>query len=166
MQSDDQNLRDQLREQWMKFHGVAPSKRAVGYMHLLGSREVYRRRLWEDHEAMFVKDGKPYLYVSQPYGLFPDEARALARDCKLVGLKFRVSRFGWHAPGRVLLIEVYNPKLCRPRVLRGQRLIGFDGRWISGLHDGSEDASPKVWLSDDDANSNPPTLAAQPGVIL
>lgn len=67
--------------------------------------EVAERGFWEDHVTLWLKDGKPFMVVSQPYHLTPE---ALAELGELTQ-EFDVSVDGagsWHYPGHTILVEI------------------------------------------------------------
>ncbi|MBI4377375.1 MAG: hypothetical protein HY549_13125 [Elusimicrobia bacterium] len=60
-----------------------------------------------DHDTLWLKDGKPALYLMQPYGLAWDDMKALVAFCARRGLKASVDAWpSFHFPGWVLSIEI------------------------------------------------------------
>lgn len=61
-----------------------------------------------DHEHLYNKNGKPYLYLSQPYehALLWENLVRLVDFCKEHGLKADVSVRSWYYPGATSLIEI------------------------------------------------------------
>lgn len=66
----------------------------------------------EDHSTLFLKDGKPYSFITQPYALNLPSMRQLANYCEENDLDVFVNSFqSWHFPGSSLMIEIKkNPK--------------------------------------------------------
>lgn len=57
-----------------------------------------------DHTSLWMKDGKPHIYVTQPYDLSLKRLDEMFRVCRRLGLTLRVdSAIAWHAPGAVLV---------------------------------------------------------------
>jgi len=64
-----------------------------------------------DHISFWLKDGKPYLYVSQPYDLSLEDMRKLVPFCDEHDLDLTVTASNsWHSPGHTLLIVVSRRK--------------------------------------------------------
>lgn len=60
-----------------------------------------------DHPALLLKDGKPSLFVFQPYGLHGATLVELVAFCQRWGLHCSVdARFSWHFPGVTLLVSL------------------------------------------------------------
>lgn len=78
---------------------------------LLGKRSDPYRRFgapWADHSSMWNKDGKPYAFITQPYGLTTDGVLHLA---KYIESDFDVrvdAGLSWHYPGSTLVIRIQN----------------------------------------------------------
>lgn len=60
----------------------------------------------DDHASLWTKDGKPYVYVSQPYSY---NEEALKAWCEQYGLRYVVygKDKSWWNPGETYLIEIY-----------------------------------------------------------
>lgn len=57
-----------------------------------------------DHTSMWMKDGKPHVYVTQPYDLTLEALDDMFRVCRRLGLTLRVdSAIAWHNPAAVLI---------------------------------------------------------------
>lgn len=57
-----------------------------------------------DHTSVWNRDGKPYIYVTQPYHLPDDVLVAMLKVCDRLGLRLRVdSAPAWHDPGAILV---------------------------------------------------------------
>ena len=96
--------------QWAQKHGLTRSKghvcltrlvwhckRSHGCAQLAGS----------DHASLWLKDGKPHVYVSQPYGLSLETLLEMVSQCQELGLEIHIGTWpAWHFPGTVLMVEV------------------------------------------------------------
>jgi len=59
----------------------------------------------DDHCSLWYKDGKPYCWVSQPYGLRPNDLLRMMAHANLYGLDFTIGSWpAWYYPGRVLFV--------------------------------------------------------------
>lgn len=58
-----------------------------------------------DHPSIWNLDGKPEIFVFQPYGLDPDEVRELVKWCEGRGLECEIEACAWHNP-HALLVQV------------------------------------------------------------
>ncbi len=66
----------------------------------------------DDHSSMWLKNGKAYSYVSQPYGLCLEDTKKLINFCDEHTLDLSIKAWpSWHFPGRVLTIEVTKQKV-------------------------------------------------------
>jgi len=60
-----------------------------------------------DHSVLFVKDGRPYSYVYQPYHFRTEDIIALAEFCQRTGLQAEFDIFAdWHYPANILSIVI------------------------------------------------------------
>ena len=58
-----------------------------------------------DHVSLWMKDGKPFCLVSQPYGLSMLQIEEIGEFCHKHGLVFKIDSWpGWHFPHAVLFI--------------------------------------------------------------
>jgi hypothetical protein len=58
-----------------------------------------------DHPSLWNKDGKPYCFVSQPYGLSHRTLREILAYCEANGFEVEIdAQPSWHFPGRVLTV--------------------------------------------------------------
>jgi hypothetical protein len=71
------------------------------------SQGTYPDRLpGDDHVSLWLRERKPEVYVSQPYGLTSDVAAEMLRAAEFYGLKFTISTWpAWWNPGAVLFVE-------------------------------------------------------------
>jgi len=106
---------EQCKKQYISKHGLKPSGGHPCVSRLIGRRcsalpgggsSPCRIPGW-DHMSLWLKDGKPEVYVSQPYNLSLNEMRELVRFCDEYGLTTSVGMWpAWHFPGGVLMVEV------------------------------------------------------------
>lgn len=62
---------------------------------------------WMDHPSLFLKDGKPYSFIGQPYGISGEEMREIVTLCDEHNLQAWVDAgWSWWFPGETLLIEL------------------------------------------------------------
>lgn len=75
---------------------------------LLGKQTYHNVfRPWMDHPSLWLKDGKPFTFVCQPYRLSLDDIREIVRYCDAHDLDLDIcSGWSWHYPGRTLFIEL------------------------------------------------------------
>lgn len=60
---------------------------------------------YTDHPSLWLKDGKPFCLVSQPYGLSMLQIEEIGEFCHKHGLEFEINSWpGWHFPHAVLFI--------------------------------------------------------------
>ena len=107
--------RDRLKQDWAAQLGVRQSRsdwaKANPLEWLFGKRPPsfdpnYWRPWWMDHGTCWVREGKPFCVLGQPYHL-TDEADDLFEECRRLGLVCVVaSSPSWHYPGGVLSVIV------------------------------------------------------------
>jgi hypothetical protein len=62
-----------------------------------------------DHDRLFVRAGKPVLFLSQPYGIALQELRKLVQLCDRCSLNLQIDTWpAPHFPGRVLSVQVWD----------------------------------------------------------
>jgi hypothetical protein len=60
-----------------------------------------------DHSSLWNRDGKPVVFVTQPYSLGVDTMRELVAFCDRWGLDACVSAWpSWHYPAAVVTVEI------------------------------------------------------------
>lgn len=60
-----------------------------------------------DHSVLWLKDGKPARFTTQPYGLSWETLRELVRYCEDRGLEAHIdARMAWHFPTQTILVEI------------------------------------------------------------
>lgn len=93
---------------YRKRYGLKRSPGRNVFERLIGKHtytNVFRR--WMDHSSLWLKDGRPYLFVGQPYGLTLRDLREIAALCDEHGLTAEVDAgLSWWYPGRTLLVEM------------------------------------------------------------
>lgn len=62
-----------------------------------------------DHPEVLLRDGKPSVFVSQPYGLGHDELKALLAWADERKMEVHVDACGWYFFGRALRVEIGGP---------------------------------------------------------
>jgi len=98
-------------QDFVKRHGVKESSRNCIHM-LWGKRcNCFAcKPPAADHCDLFNKNGKPYIFVSQPYSFNMRDMRATVAFCEKFGLTFEIDeRAIWHNPGSIIGI-VYKKK--------------------------------------------------------
>lgn len=107
-----------LRDAWIARHRVTASRSEETCWCLLGGPKCPDpMRIgnhdhgtgWQDHGELWVRDGRPVVYVSQPYGIRAEGVQHLAALRAERGFDIRVDTDSWHFPGSTLLIEVWAP---------------------------------------------------------
>lgn len=74
-------------------------------MKLPGVEEL-RRAPGSDHTRLFLKDKRPHIFTSEPYGLGWDDLKEIVAYCKEHGLEASVDAWdSWHFPGCTLLLQ-------------------------------------------------------------
>jgi len=58
--------------------------------------ELYLWRKWKDHGRIYLRNGKPAVYVSHPYELSQEEFAELVTFCKDHELKWYISGDSWY----------------------------------------------------------------------
>jgi hypothetical protein len=118
----NETYRDQYREIWRNKNGglerVESGRTCIHRLtrtkpHCCGHDDDCRPP-GDDHHSIWSWQGKPVLYVYQPYGLSGEKTAALVRYCEKMGLAFRINALlAWHNPGDVLLIELWRKDFDR-----------------------------------------------------
>lgn len=61
-----------------------------------------------DHPSLWLRHGKPVVFVSQPYDLDGDTLRELLAFCDARSLHLHLSSSrSWHYPGKTLLVAIF-----------------------------------------------------------
>lgn len=107
-----QAVYDETMAAYIKRHDLKPTtgRQCVcrliskdGRCHCGGSMIVPGR----DHSSLWLKDGKPFVYVTQPYFMNHKTIKQLLDFCEANGLTLSISAdHGWHFPGATLFIEI------------------------------------------------------------
>ena len=114
MSANNENENQLKKEQWAKKHGLKESKatphfclcRLLGKQcREFGSTACVNAPPGSDHASLWLRDGKPAVFVYQPYGL--TEVAELGEFCLARGLTCTIATWpAWHNPGSVLHIEI------------------------------------------------------------
>jgi hypothetical protein len=101
----------ELKEAWAKGLGLKQSSGRVCIHRLIGKRcSFYENQPClpprTDHPSLWLKDGKPFCLVSQPYGpLVMSDVEAIEKFCHRHGLEFEINSWpGWYFPHAVLFM--------------------------------------------------------------
>lgn len=100
---------DEHREDFAKSRGLKQSDGRLCVQRLIGKQCNFQDCAPPagDHDTLWLKDGKPALYLMQPYGLAWEDMKALVTFCGRRGLKASVDAWpSFHFPSWVLSIEI------------------------------------------------------------
>ena len=116
-----------LMVEWAKSRGLTLNRKPISWRGLFdgrtkagGAARVQRPPVFgsvnpypwdlfpgEDHACMFDKDGKPAIFVFQPYHLDLEQLRGIVNTCDAYNLDVSIStQPAWHYPGHVLFVEI------------------------------------------------------------
>jgi hypothetical protein len=107
-------LRERLQDQWAARAGVKPAGGRRAWRRLLGLRDIGDHRHpkviehlpGDDHCTLWLRDGKPAVWVSQPYPLGSSTIAQMTYVAEQYGLAFEISTWpAWHNPASVLFVE-------------------------------------------------------------
>lgn len=76
------------------------------YQYRGGRTDVPCRLPGSDHYNLWLREGKPFLYTSEPYGLLMEDVEEMLAVCKAHGLTFDISAGSFYFPGATLLVKV------------------------------------------------------------
>lgn len=114
---------DHRRERWAKVHGLRQSGGYQLIRRLAGASGCERcaggdcRPPGADHDSLWNKDGKPAVFVTQPYRLSWDSMVRMVDYCRQHALEADISADrSWHFPGWTVAVEYRRAK----RALRGE----------------------------------------------
>ena len=85
--------------------GYEKTKGSQHYSRLLGKRPGYvEPKPFEDHVDLYIRDGKPALWMAQPYQVLSEDIRELARLTD----NYEISIVGgsWYYPANTVMIEM------------------------------------------------------------
>lgn len=105
----DEKRDAELRRAWMKREGVTQAESHACLLRLteLGCSRTAHACVYlpgSDHTTMWLKAGKPHIYVTQPYNLGQERLDEMFRVCRRHGLTLRVdSAPAWHNEMAVLI---------------------------------------------------------------
>lgn len=100
----------EYRDMWAKQYGL---KQSGGHACLTRLRRRCNgwngcvKLIGSDHTSLWLKNGEPYVYVTQPYDLSHEDLVGMVTQCQELDLELRINAWpAWHFPGRVLMVEV------------------------------------------------------------
>ena len=103
-------VRDHSKAVYLRTRGLKPTSGRVDLCRLTGKRARADNGYymgWIDHPSLWIKDGKPEVFISQPYQLSLEDMRELIATCDAFGLEAMVDTWpSWHFPTGVLTIKV------------------------------------------------------------
>lgn len=67
----------------------------------------------DDHATLWTRNGRPFSYTFEPYGLSFADLAALVRFCDTYGLQARIDTESWYYPGTTLLVEIRTPEMWK-----------------------------------------------------
>jgi hypothetical protein len=91
-----------------------PSKKTPAFAGYILGVDPYKLKEFEetnyrppasDHDSLFDRDGKPAVFVTQPYSLGLEDLKDIVKYCEKYGLKVSISGLSWHFPGDTILIQ-------------------------------------------------------------
>jgi hypothetical protein len=104
------------KERWAEIYGLKESGGRLCVQRLLGKNCIrYNMRdsfcdcqpPGADHASLWLKHGKPHVYVMQPYPMQQESWERLFAFCKKYGLQADIDTWpAWHFPGRVHHINI------------------------------------------------------------
>jgi len=100
--------RDYREQLYIERRGVTLSSGWHFLERLTGRRAVRdpMRFAWLDHTSLWIKAGKPFSFVSQPYGLSLQDLREIVAYCEEHNLDVSVDAgTSWHYPGATVAVE-------------------------------------------------------------
>lgn len=59
-----------------------------------------------DHDGLWIRDGRPWAWTTQPYDLDHESLRGMLAFCDAHGLEMTVSGSSWHFLGRTVLVVI------------------------------------------------------------
>lgn len=97
------------KEHYIKSRSVKPTMGNPFIERLAGARAVPNpvRFGWMDHPSLWVRGGKPFSFVSQPYGLSLEDLKQIVAYCEEHNLNALVDAgMSWHCPGSTVAVEL------------------------------------------------------------
>jgi hypothetical protein len=119
----------ELQAEWANEHGGLKEAKTNCPSRLFGKRctcnlrcpgcnrlqRLLHNHPYYDHPSLWLKDGKPYVFVLQPYEWEQEAEDALAKWCEENDLTYKVrpKSDGWWVKNGTYLIEVYAGKAAK-----------------------------------------------------
>lgn len=108
-------IRESLKRKWANKNELRLARGRAGWWRLLGLRSCFDSR-WrpivlenlpgDDHCSLWLRNGEPAVWVSQPYPLSSSKIGQMTYVAEQYGLSFEISTWpAWHYPGSVLFVE-------------------------------------------------------------
>lgn len=100
---------DLFEKKLIEARGYELSKGVHSVWQLLGQRNLTGREQpfpGEDHSAVYTKNGKPEMFITQPYDLCWEEIAAAVDFCREHGLRMNIKALSWHYPCGTVLVQV------------------------------------------------------------
>lgn len=60
-----------------------------------------------DHFSLYNRKGKPFVYISQPYGVGTKQLKSIIELCENHDLDVRIDGYSWHYPDSTVLVEIH-----------------------------------------------------------
>lgn len=99
---------------WLKRWGLKETTKHVCLHRLSGKKhqnflecDYHGQDMGLDHQRMFIRDGKPAVFVSEPYQMTHEQTQALMDYAKKYDLYVSISPGSWHNEGQCLHIEIW-----------------------------------------------------------
>jgi hypothetical protein len=107
------SIAQHIEERFAEAFQLKKSSGSLCVQRLLGKR-CGKGKIWAncecfppgtDHASLWLKDGKPALFVSQPYGITANTMQDMQKFAKENGLEFDVgAEMSWWFPSRTVLV--------------------------------------------------------------
>jgi len=103
-------VHDELEELYKKRNGVKKTRGSICHLRLLGKHCKISHMLCklpaEDHPNLWIKDGQPYSFTFEPYGISHENLVNLTNYCEENNLKITITNDSFHFPSATLLVEI------------------------------------------------------------
>ena len=108
---------------WMKRWGLKETTRHVCLHRVAGKKhknflecDYEGPDMGTDHQRMFIFEGKPAVFVSEPYQMTHEQTEALMAYAKEHGLYVSITPMSWYNQGQCLHIEVWKRDVYTSRL--------------------------------------------------